>query len=329
MKSPSIKYKYALSDDGLVLNVENLIEEDRRDYECLGCGNALRPVLGKIRKKHFRHKINHDCSLETYLHRIGKKLFVETYERCLQQNIPYIIEYPVPIVCNFCKHGPCEKGEEEAIYDLTKTFTYISEEQRDGRLIPDVLLKTKTGEKIYIEIAVSHQSSENKINSGMRIIEFLLFEEECLEIFKKTKISIFHDAIEALNFNPTPKNKNLKNQCDKEVSYFTVLNNGKCIINTVAIYEFDRIQATSENYITKVLYPSSYTFVEEAEKAFLKGIKVKNCFLCRYHAINNSFSFSEESKPIFCKFFKSSKNSNSAAGCEIFRPDKNVFKNKR
>jgi hypothetical protein len=328
MDSSSIKYKYALSEDGLVLNVNNLSEEDRRDYECLGCGNVLRPVLPKIRKKHFRHKVNHDCSLETYLHRMGKKLFVETYEKCLQQGIPYLIEYTVPIICDFCKHGPCEKDDEKTTYDLTKAFTSISEEQRDEEFTPDVLLKTKSGKKIYIEIAVTHESSSNKINSGIRIIEFFLPEEEDLYIFKQTKISIFHDAIETFNLNPTPINKKLKNQCHKEISYFTVLNNGKCRINTVAIYEFDRIKNTSQDYITKVPCSSFYTFVEELEKAFLKGVKVKNCFLCRYHA-NNSLGLPEETEPMFCKFHESAKNSNTAANCENYRPDKNVFKNRK
>ena len=258
---------------------------------------------------------------------MGKKLFVETYNKCLQQGIPYLIEYAVPIVCNFCIHGPCEKDNERATYDLTKTFTFISEEQRDGELIPDVLLKTKSGEKIYIEIAVTHHSSNNKITSGTRIIEFSLNEEEDLDIFNQTKISFFSDDIETFNFNPAPINRKLEKQCHKEISYFIVLSNGKCKINTVAIYEFDRVKTTSQQYITKVPYPSAYTFIEEAEKAFLKGVKVKNCFLCRYHAVNTSLNLLEENKPIFCKFYKSTKKSNSAASCEIYRPDKNVFKN--
>lgn len=327
MESSSIKYKYALSEDGRVLSINKLSEEDRRDYECLGCGNILRPVLGKIRQKHFRHKINYDCSLETYLHRMGKKLFLETYENCLKQGIPYIIEYSVPVICDYCKHGPCEKDNEKSTFDLTKAFTILSEEKKDVGLIPDVLLRTESGEKIYVEIAVTHKSSSQKVNSGIRIIEFLLEGEDDLDIFKKTKISFFHDAIETFNFNPNPIKKKLKNRCHKEISYFTVLKNGKCKINTVAIHEFDRIKGTSQHYIEQVSSPSSYSFVEEAEKAYLKGVKVKNCFLCRYHAINTSFSFSVETKPIFCKFHKETKNSNTAANCEIYRPDKKVFRN--
>ncbi|MCI5194487.1 MAG: hypothetical protein D3915_15410 [Candidatus Electrothrix sp. AU1_5] len=327
MGSSTVKYQYALNEEDHIVNINELSEKDRRDYECLGCGNVLRPVLPKIKQKHFRHKVKCDCSLETYLHRMGKKLFFEKYNECKKQGIPYIIEYEIPVVCNFCKHGPCKKENDRATYDLTKLFTSISEEERDDNdLIPDVLLQTETGEKIYIEIAVTHKSSSKKINSGIRVIEFILTDEEDLNIFKKAKISFIYDSIKTFNFNPDLIKKNLKNQCQKEISYFTVTTNGKCKINTVAIYEFDQIQNSSKNYIVKVPYPSSYFFIEEAEKAFLKGVKVKNCFLCRYHAINKSFNFSEETRPIFCKFYKSAKNSNMAAQCEIYRPDKKVFR---
>lgn len=92
------------------------------------------------------------------------------------------------------------------------------------------------------------------------------------------------------------------------------------------MHEFDNIKQKSGNYISEVTYPSSYAFVEEAERAFLKGIKIKNCFLCRYHAINTGYIISDEFQPIFCKFYKSAKNSNFAAQCEIYRPDKKVFR---
>ena len=321
----AIKYKYALSEDGLVLDINDLSEKDRRDYECLGCDILLRPVLGKKRNKHFRHKVKSDCSLETYLHRSGKKLFVERYEKCIKHGIPYVIEYEVPIICDYCKHGPCEKGNEKATYDLTKTFTSISDEKRDGKYIPDVLLKTKSGETIYIEIAVTHQSSSNKINSGNRIIEFLLSEEKDLEIFKHTKISFFHDAINTFNFNPTPKKMNLKKQCHNKTNCFIVLNNGKCIINNVAIYEFDRIKANSQQYITKVQDPSYYTFVEEAEKAYLKGVKVKNCYLCLHLATNTHFRQQVEPRTMFCEYNDSIENSNTAANCENYHPYENQF----
>ena len=61
-------------------------------------------------------------------------------------------------------------------------------------------------------------------------------------------------------------------------------------------------------------------------KAHQDKVKVKNCFLCRYHADNNSWNMLDElesgNKPIFCKFLKIKCNSNQAVKCEYYKPDK-------
>jgi hypothetical protein len=212
MSNPDIQYKYALSKTGEVICIDSLTEKDRIDYECLGCGNILRPVLGKIRQKHFRHKFQQACSLETYLHRIGKKLFIEKYNECLAFGSPYTIEFKIPVFCNSCQYGPCPDSKI-ITYDLTAEFKLINEEKRDGNLRPDILLESELGEKIYIEIAVNHFSSEEKISSGNRIIEFEIQQEEDLEIFKKEKLDASGDKIRAYNFNLQPEEVPLQNSC--------------------------------------------------------------------------------------------------------------------
>lgn len=325
MSTSDIRYKYALSENGELVYIDSLTEKNRIDYECLGCGNILRPVLGKIRQKHFRHKIQPVCSPETYLHRMGKKLFIKKYNECLTFNNPYIIEFETPIFCNSCQYGPCPKGGQKITYDLTTAFKSIKEEQRDQNLTPDILLETKSGEKIYIEIAVTHFSSNNKISSGKRIIEFIIKEEKDLEVFEKNQVSILDNKIRVYNFRPQPKEIPLKHYCHKEIDYFTIFSNGKCRIITCLAHEWDAIKKSKE-YIAKVESRDSEVFIQEAEKAFCAGIKVKNCFLCRYHARNTFYLLFRESNPIFCKFYKEQKKSNFAADCEIYRPDKKVFR---
>ncbi len=325
MSSPDIQYKYALSEAGEVICIDALTEKDRIDYECLGCGNILRPVLGEIRQKHFRHKFQPVCSEETYLHRMGKKLFMEKYKECLLFNIPYLLELEVPIFCNSCQHGPCSKDGRRKSYNLTDKFIKIKEEQRDQNLIPDILLETESGEKIYIEIAVTHSSSISKIASGKRIIEFLIKEETDLEILKSNQASMFNDKIRVYNFKPQPETIHLKRFCHKEIDYFAVFSNGKCRFVTCQIYKWDVIKE-SGRYVVKVEDKNPDIFIQETEKAFLAGIRVKNCFLCRYHAINTFHSMFKESNPIFCKFYREQKKSNFAADCKIYRPDKKVFR---
>lgn len=105
-----------------------------------------------------------------------------------------------------------------------------------------------------------------------------------------------------------------------------MLNNGKCKINEVPSYEFDRIKATSQQYMAEVPYSLPDFFIEEAAKAYLKGVKVKNCFLCRHRNIDAYLSSLKETKQRFCKLYKYRRNSNTAANCEEYRPDKNVCK---
>jgi hypothetical protein len=472
MSTSDIKYKYALSKSGEAVCIDSLTEKDRDDYECLGCGNILRPVLPKKRQKHFRHKSQQACSTETYLHRMGKKLFIKQYSECLTLNNPYIIELETPVFCNSCQYGQCSDSKK-IFLDLTEQFNSIKEEKRDGNLTPDILLENKSGEKIYVEIDVTHPSSEGKISSGNKIIEFKIKTEDDLEIFKRGKvdisidkikvynfylqpeeiqlqnscpkfflhrrgkelfvekynncltfnnpytiefevpvycnscqygpcprcpqkerydltsnfrlikaeqvdqylipdiiietksgekiyieiavahffskksknriieyiiqqhedlkvfkennISIFDEKIKIYNFNPKAKEISLKKLCDKTIDYFTVFPSGKCKILTCPLHKWDAIKG-SKKYIVEVELSDSEVFIQETEKAFYAGIKVRNCFLCRYHARNKFYSLFKESNPIFCKFYKEQKKSNFAANCEIYRPDKKVFR---
>jgi len=328
METNHIKYKYALSEFGAVLCIDSITKNDKKDYTCIGCGKPLIPVLGEIRRWHFRHKYIQNCNFESYIHRLAKKLFLERYNKCLSNNLPFYIEYEVPVMCHYCKHGPCEKSKELKTYDLTRQFITISEEKKDGSLVPDLQLQTAHTSKViklYIEIAVTHQSTTQKINSGIRIIEFSIENEQDLEILNFDPISVTHDQIKFYNFNPKPINQNLKDSCPYHITYFSVFPNGKCRIGSVPIFEFENLKNNQSNYITQIQKASSSVFVEETERAFWNGIRVKNCFLCRYHAINTNIKKGKQ-KPVFCKYFKTSKSSNFAANCEIYLPDKKVFK---
>ena len=80
------------------------------DY-CQGWGikNYLIPafgnqVLSKIKKPHFAHKTVLECNGETYLHRLGKRAFFETYQKCLAENEPFYITFHVPKKCQKFKN---------------------------------------------------------------------------------------------------------------------------------------------------------------------------------------------------------------------------------
>ncbi len=323
MSRHPIKYQYALTKSGTPVHISNISHANRDDYICPGCKNVLRPVLGQIRQKHFRHKIDTDCPKESYLHQMGKRLFESSYKKAINKGTSFEILYFVPIMCNACQHGHCEIDKTVRKWDLTKAFTSIDIEKRDGQLIPDIMLKTINGEKIYIEIAVTHQSEDSKIQSKIRIIEFHIQDESDLTLFTLNQIDENDDRICFYNVNPPPIVRDCRHRCNKLVYYFIVHKSGKCILNSDYQYQFDKfVSKVKPLYISIVDQDYPETFILEVQKAFFKRIKIKNCFLCRYHACNEYY---HDTKPIFCKFYKQTKRSNEAYDCPIYRPDPKAF----
>ena len=184
-----IKYRYALDTDNKTVDVcalESNKETRSTNFTCLGCGNALLPVIGEKRRKHFRHKVDIEilCSSETYLHKLAKNRFYEVYNKCLQECLPFTIEYQANDICNFLKEDyliTCQWGKSLKSFDLTKYFKKIELEVRENSFIPDILLTAQNGEKIFVEIAVQHKSTLNKKNSRYRIIEINIQSEDDIE----------------------------------------------------------------------------------------------------------------------------------------------------
>jgi hypothetical protein len=173
----------------------------------------------------------------------------------------------------------------------------IDVEEPDNRFIPDLLLKTINGDKIYIEIAVTHESSSDKILSKVKIIEFLIQSEKDLVEVGKKYLSYHDDKINYYNFSPAPILKEMRDFCRNYVSYFQVYQNGKCRITSSKIFDYDKLEKDPNQYFSPVACGSKSTFSAEVEKAYKNGIRVKNCYVCRDHVESAYFSF-EEAEPI-------------------------------
>ncbi len=214
----NIKYRYALDELGNVVDVFALTEEDRKDYICLGCERTLRPTLGNVRSRHFRHKAVGDCSLETYLHRMGIVLFQETYQDCLYQNIPFSLETNQEEVCHACQEGPC-KSLSPILIDLTVRYPQSGVEKRDqvdtDIFIPDIMLYDDNGDKVYVEIVVSHKSEPKKLDSAIPIIEISLSDESDLEVIPERLLKESDFRVELINFSLVQVQVDKSSYCEK------------------------------------------------------------------------------------------------------------------
>ena len=199
-----VKYKFAKLENGGVVSINAITDNLRsaNDFFCIGCESQLIARLGKIMPKHFAHKKPCTSNKETYLHKAGKKIFRENYEESLISNNPIILEYNVNRICTCYKEvtdHECNYGIGVEEFNLTDRFKSIEEEFFFEGFKPDLRIFNDL-ESILIEIAVTHKSSDEKIASSHRIIEFQIEEEEDLELLKGKVIKMSDLKIKFYNF---------------------------------------------------------------------------------------------------------------------------------
>lgn len=321
-----IKYQYAKDENEKLIKIDSLNENRvKSKFFCIGCGNELIAKLGKIKVHHFAHKNIVTCSGETYLHKLGKQLFFENYTDSLNTKRPFIIEIEQKRTCNRYENEfgiKCKLPNSMIKFDLTQFFDKISVETREGSFIPDIMLTSKNGkEKVFVEIAVTHLSSEEKLNSNYRIIELEIETEVDFEPIKRKHLSIKDSNLKFINFKTNEINASLcKGNCLLNYNFLTLDKDGRCLIKRRNLTQIKNLlEKEKEKFVNYEIsipkYMLEYDF-KVGVATFSQNNLVKNCFICRYHAENNSVF---EKGSIFCKFLKIRCNSNQAVSCEYFK----------
>lgn len=177
------KYIYALDSKGNIVCIDNVTEADRKlGFHCVSCGLEMTPALGKRNTHHFRHK-GDTCSYESYLHKLGKKVLKEQFNRSKH----FIIGYYANTSCeksDDCKYfnshpWPCDHEVLHKV-DLKEYYDTCEEEVEYKGFRADLILKKQdepNRSPVFIEISVTHDCDEVKLNSGIRIVEFKLKNE--------------------------------------------------------------------------------------------------------------------------------------------------------
>lgn len=186
-----IQYPSALADNGHLIAAKSLTKETCKahSYTCPHCGEKMTPVLGEIRVEHFRH-LGTLCKRDYYLHACAEAAFMEEYQKCLDEGLPFHLELPVPAWCNrscvLAKHNLCQERYNRKTVDLTLDYKRISKEVRvntgdKSYRRPDILLQTEDGKhSLWIEFFVTHAVDEGKRKTG-RIIEIKIDSEKDIE----------------------------------------------------------------------------------------------------------------------------------------------------
>lgn len=318
-----IKYRYAYNCNRFVdaNNLERQNLSGKEVFKCVGCDNILIPVLGKKRQKHFRHKTEINCSFETYLHRLAKMTFYRVYQDCLQQNKPYSITINQTKVCNYYQQDflvNCNFGIGNYTFNLTKYFSEVYLETRQDSFIPDLLLTNKRGDKLFVEIAVTHKASDHKRESEFRIIELNIANEDDLKIVENTNLKI-SEKVSFFNFKTELVGNFCQGKCRKELR---PLSSCHVKYNCLILYNSgnDEIIETDLDGIAKLRKDKNIKYWEFITDPKYKYRVVRDCFSCRYHYQNRYPTLS-----ITCLFLDKLCNSNEAINCSYFRPGKSVY----
>lgn len=210
MMSRTIQYPFACDEQGALVSVHDIQREHRYEhmYTCPECGKTLRPRLGEKNAKHFYHSDGQACGIESYLHRIAKLIFAA---RINSTNTPFKVSFQRRVICEDHKICPAYKQHlcsyiEPCAIDLAAEYDLPAEiepkiEGLEDIYRPDVCIKSSNPEfkDIFLEVWYKHKSSEKKIHSGHRIIEFhIKSEDQLLDLlfrneFKESADIIFYN----------------------------------------------------------------------------------------------------------------------------------------
>ena len=189
-----VKYQYAHDENGQLVSINDFSKESSKlhKFRCVSCGDTLLPraIGSKYRKAHFYHKSIIECSGETYLHKLGKMLIKKKFDNSDE----FVISYLTSKKCNKkdCKlrHIECSRKEHVRI-NLKEFYDTCSEEVNYNGFIADLLLtnsKRPDIQPVFIEIFVSHACDEDKLNSGVRIIEIPISSEQDLRDIEQSEV---------------------------------------------------------------------------------------------------------------------------------------------
>ena len=298
-KNHTQNYSYANNLSGELINVSNAQRSEQ--YFCPICGEPMTPHMGKIRRWHFVHKNVDNCSYESYLHKLAKIKI----QKAFLNSEHFILSYIAKAICSYeCPFIGCPKceGGKQVKFDLKKYYDSCQIEASYNQYIADLLLSSSINPNIppvLIEIMVTHKCTEDKIKDGVRIIEIpIQCEEDIDEIAnncylpavrynESTHFSSNKRNITLYNFNKVesfdPRDICLEEFEDcfnrKDTIVFYINKQGYLSSFDCRCYE---VSSKLPNNVHYFLTRTSTPFKEIFQGFSKRGVKIRNCFLCRF-----------------------------------------------
>lgn len=340
-----IKHSYVFDKAGKLIHISEVTPENRYDREffCIQCGERMLPRLGNSRRHHFYHAIETSCDGESYLHKLAKILLKERFDN--SDSFPIEFRRTLSCVnseiCPFCSNQCVEDRYES--FDLKDYYDTCQEEQSVGDYVADLLLSDSTGrysQSVLIEILVTHRCVQEKVDSGLKIIEIpVKSEEDIMNIIssplREMSEAYFHGWEKEPDGNARfygmgRKSSKKTELISRYISRFVLFENGSMYVSN-----YDDLPSCSElhnkrnrnsvlelNVDADLLAPVS-PYELGIVKAIDLGFNVKSCTLCKYH--RSGFDHMA-AMPIFCCMSKKYgtpiyPDQKEAQSCQYYYPD--------
>lgn len=303
-------HRYAVDENGKTVCIKDVTNKTRYNkFYCKNCGEEMIPVLGKVRDKHFRHKvINPSCSYESYIHKIGKEKIMERFYTQESFLASYYTEYSCSKtnICHFKEkldNLKCNMRERQTI-DLKHLYDTCKDEKYYKGFCADLLLthsEHPEREPILIEIAFTHDCDKEKVDSGIRIIEIKVNDDMDFSMPFEEQETMFMDFTAnnpyAYNAAPPVRFYNFPRQkyFSIPLSRFVVYRTKEGTIEGFVLPQKTNCQDFENEHIHIVDYElvASEEIMEQERRnniyllgltmAIKKGYPVKHCVLCRRH----------------------------------------------
>lgn len=334
------KYEFAYAKElGRIIHIDDVTEDMRSQTQFFcnlsDCNGKMAAHISGKRIKHFQHIKHVEHDYETYLHETAKNVFMEMYKNCLLKNIPFTMEFYENRICNAYyieTKIKCQLGKQKNTFDLTKRYTHIEMEKDHNGFRPDLIIyNPKTNDYIFIEIFVTHECESKKLDSGIRIIEIKIENEDDIRSLEKCYLSLNNSKIKFHNFklitveNDFCKDRNKGCMCFYDI--YVLLKSGNFFfdfgrLNEILIklrYEYIDVQ---EFYIKYHPTHNGATLLSLKSKirdfAYIlsqKGILLKDCYLCKNHSPTERESHREW---LFCREKMKPFKPDQALTCQSF-----------
>lgn len=315
-------YSYARDKKGCIIHIDDAKRGE--EYYCLQCGNPMITKQGEKRKWHFAHKGNlGGCNHETYLHTTAKELIRKFFEKAPH----FYISFRRKAICSVeeCPLGvsrPCNWKSDITSFDLKKYYTACKYEKKIEQFKADLLLTGSEDKRspILIEFCVKHQSTAEKLNSGLCIIEIHLeSDDDIKKIIQESTITEDDLKIKFYNFKPKKERPDEQHQRLKFLAWINP--QGYLICENNANQEIKCLTPNSSEIEASVFRIES-TYPVDPDFACCKlaqsGLPTKLCMMCNFYRYNQKYEkricilYNKKETPIFpyqstankCPYFK-------------------------